>query len=125
MKKLALPVTLIALVGFLALAAEIPADKDVLTFQGKLGNVTFKHKEHATKGVTCVTCHHKTEGEAVPEPCSKCHMPDVEKEKAPKLKDAVHKTCQECHQKKIDAGEKAGPGKGAKECKGCHVKPVA
>lgn len=118
-------ITLLALTGIIVMAAEIPADKDVLTFDAKLGTVTFKHAEHAGRIGDCTTCHHKTEGDAIPQACSTCHMPKEVKDEAPKLKTAVHDNCQGCHQEKIDAGEKAGPVKGAKECKKCHIKEKA
>jgi hypothetical protein len=118
-------VALVALTGIIVLAAEIPADKEVIVFEAKLGKMTFKHSEHADRIGDCTTCHHKVEGDAVPQPCSACHMPKEEKDGAPKLKNAVHDSCQGCHQEKVDAGEKAGPVKGAKECKKCHIKETA
>lgn len=113
----------IAAVGMLVMAAEIPAGKEVLTFEGKLGKVTFKHTEHADRIGDCVICHHKTEGDATPKLCSECHMEKEEKDGAPKLKDAVHDNCQGCHQEKADAGEATGPLK--KKCKECHIKEQA
>jgi len=118
-------ITLLALTGIIVMAAEIPADKEVLTFDSKLGKVTFKHAEHAGRIGDCTTCHHKVEGDAVPQACSACHMPKEIKDEAPKLKTAVHDNCQGCHQEKLDAGEEAGPVKGAKECKKCHIKEKA
>ena len=125
MKSLAGPIALFALTGIIVLAAEIPADKDVIVFEAKLGKMTFKHKEHSDRIGDCTICHHKTEGDAVPQPCSACHMPKEVKDEAPKLKTAVHDSCQGCHQEKVDAGEKAGPVKGAKECKKCHIKDAS
>lgn len=123
MKKTLSLLALLALVSVLVMAADIPADKDVLTFEAKMGKVTFSHKDHAEKIGDCVSCHHKTEGDAVPKLCSECHPPDAAKDDAPKLKDAVHKNCQGCHQEKADAGEATGPLK--KKCKECHIKEKA
>jgi hypothetical protein len=124
-KSLFILIALLALTSILVIAAEIPADKEVLTFEAKMGTVTFKHKEHADRIGDCTKCHHKTEGDAVPQACTVCHMEKEVKDEAPKLKDAVHNNCQDCHQEKVDAGEKAGPLKGAKECKNCHIKAEA
>lgn len=123
MKKALSFLALLALVSVLVMAAEIPADKDVLSFDAKLGKVTFTHKEHAVRIGDCVTCHHKTEGDTVPQLCSSCHLANEAKDEAPKLKDAVHANCQGCHQEKADAGEAAGPLK--KKCKECHIKEQA
>jgi len=119
-KYLGLMVLLAATSMLVMAAAEIPADKDVLTFEGKLGKVTFKHTDHANRIGDCVSCHHKTEGDAVPQLCSECHMPKEEKDGAPKLKDAFHDNCQGCHQENADAGKPTGPLK--KKCKECHIK---
>ena len=118
-------IALLALTGIIVMAAEIPADKEVITFDAKMGKMTFTHKEHADRIGDCTTCHHKVVGDAVPQPCSACHMPKEIKDEAPKLKTAVHDNCQGCHQEKVDAGEEAGPVKGAKECKKCHIKEAA
>ena len=118
-------IALIALTSVFVLAAEIPAEKEVITFEAKLGTVTFKHAEHAGRIGDCTTCHHKMEGDAAPQPCSACHMEKEEKDGAPKLKDAVHDNCQGCHQEKADAGEKSGPVGGANECKKCHIKDAS
>ena len=124
-KSLISLIALLALTSIFVLAADIPAEKETITFDAKLGTVTFKHAEHAGRIGDCTTCHHKTEGDAVPEACSKCHMPKEVKDEAPKLKTAVHNRCQGCHQEKLDAGEKSGPVKGAKECKKCHIKAAS
>lgn len=126
MKKVLVLVSLIALASIWAWAADIPADKDVIKFEAKVGVATFNHKEHAERGIDCVTCHHKTEGDATPEACGKCHDKKEVKEEAPKLKDAVHKTCWDCHTKLREEGKDAGPVKKWEkkaECKKCHIKP--
>jgi DnaJ-class molecular chaperone len=118
---------LIMLAGFLclsgaALAYEtvIPADKEVIQFETKLGTVTFLHKMHADLSVTkCTTCHHalKEEDERV-KACHECHGKDVAE--APKVKTAFHSTCIGCHEYTVAHGDEAGPQK--KKCKLCHVK---
>ena len=51
-------------ISFSVTGAEIPADKEIIVFPGKLGDVTFKHKLHSTlenvggvEKVQCSTCH--------------------------------------------------------------------
>lgn len=105
MKKLLILFVVAAVFGtaFLAIAADKPAQ---VTYEVKMGNVSFDHTKH--EGVTdCATCHH-TEGEAS---CKSCHM--KKKGDAPKAKDAFHKNCKGCHK-----DMKKGPTK----CKECHVK---
>ncbi|MBZ0251745.1 MAG: hypothetical protein K8I02_00260, partial [Candidatus Methylomirabilis sp.] len=51
--------------------------------------------------------------------CRECHMPDVVKDKAPKLKDALHHFCIECHDQARKDGNKDAP---KKTCKACHTK---
>lgn len=118
MRKFAWVVAGLFVVGMVAVAADIPADKAVIKFDSKMGTVTFPHKAHVEKGAKCVDCHHtQKEGQAV-ETCGKCHDAKEAKGNAPKLQDAVHKSCKGCHEKSVAAGKKA-PGK---ECKACHVK---
>lgn len=110
-------------------AQDIPADKEVITFTGKLGTVTFLHGMHAhlvdvggLPKVECTTCHHKTEPGAMPKKCDECHaQKDGEKmENAPNIKDAFHLRCRGCHQYTMETmGKQAGPDK---KCKLCHVK---
>jgi hypothetical protein len=126
MKRTLIVMAILALIAAAAAVAgaQIPADKEVLEFEHKLGNVTFEHAKHAGyEGVTCVTCHHKTEGDAMPQACVECHPKKVEKGSEDlKLQDAVHNQWWSCHQEKIDAGLKGGPVKGAKNCKQCHIR---
>ena len=102
-------------------AAEIPLDKEIILFtHSKLGNVTFLHKMHSQLDeVECTTCHHKHEGDGMPEPCHKCHQSKPEDE-TPKIIKAFHTRCRGCHQYTIETGRKAGP---VKKCTLCHVKP--
>jgi predicted CXXCH cytochrome family protein len=122
-KKTLVVVGLLALVsvGALVIAGEVPADKAEIKFDTKMGTVTFPHKVHSgLEGVSCTSCHHTLKEGATPQACSSCHDPKMEKDGAPKLKDAVHNNCYGCHQEKADAGMKSGPLK--KDCKACHVK---
>jgi hypothetical protein len=104
---------------------EIPDDKAVITFDTKMGTVTFNHKLHATvRGIECQSCHHTLkEGEPV-KPCSDCHKKSKSKVEgfsvmAPKTKDAFHDKCKGCHQYTMkELKQPAGPTK----CKLCHVK---
>lgn len=122
MKKMLVVLFVFGLVGAWALAGSIPAGKETIKFEAKMGAVSFPHKAHADKGVSCVTCHHTSkEGEA-PKGCGSegCHDAKEAKGKAAKLADAVHKNCWDCHDKTAAAGKKSGPVK--KDCKVCHVK---
>ena len=98
----------------------IPADQDVISFETKLGVVTFQHKKHAELSQTeCSTCHHKLQPEDTSvKACHACHGADVAD--APKVKTAFHTTCIGCHEYTVKQGEEAGPLK--KKCKLCHVK---
>ena len=105
--------------------AEIPDDKAVLTFETKMGTVTFNHSLHATvRGIECQSCHHThKEGEAI-KGCPECHK-KTESEVAgfsvlaPKNKDAFHNKCKGCHQYTMkELQQPAGPTK----CKLCHIK---
>ena len=109
-------------------ASEIPADKEVIVFSGKTGDVTFNHKLHAglenvggVDKVECSTCHHTYQGEGAVKPCSECHVRDKSKAAAdtPDLKKAFHYRCRECHKYTVEEGKPAGP---VKKCKLCHVK---
>jgi len=117
-KKAVLLVAGLFLIGMLASAAEIPAGKETIKFDTKMGTVTFPHKAHVEKGAKCEDCHHAVKGMEAKNLCSDCHSATEAKGNALKLKDAVHKTCGDCHAKTVAAGKKA-PGK---ECKACHVK---
>ena len=114
-----------------ALAEElaIPPEKAVITFDTKLGTVTFAHQKHAGLKITeCKTCHHKMEPtDTAVKPCHECHKhKPKDKAKAdgdepPFTKSAFHTRCIGCHEYTVAQGEQAGPLK--KKCKICHVKP--
>lgn len=98
----------------------IPADKEVIQFETKLGTVTFAHKMHADLSITqCTTCHHKYQPtDTVIKPCHECHKHEsTETEKA---STAFHTRCTGCHEYTVAGGQEAGPLK--KKCKLCHVK---
>jgi hypothetical protein len=123
-KRIVVAVLVAFVATMLVLAAQVPEGTEVLTFEHKLGNVTFQHAMHAgLEGVECQTCHHTSEAGETPEKCSACHLSKPpEGEEAPKLFKAVHDQCWGCHQEKVDAGMDSGPLKGAKNCKECHVR---
>ena len=58
-----------------ASAAEIPADKEIITLSPKFGTVTFAHKRHSEMpGTDCVTCHHTAGAQdAAIQACHDCH----------------------------------------------------
>lgn len=98
----------------------IPADKEVIQFETKIGTVTFLHKMHADMSITeCSTCHHTLKaGDEQVKPCHACHgSKDGE---APMVKTAFHSTCAGCHEYTVAHGGEAGPL--PKKCKLCHVK---
>ena len=115
-------------VSFAVVGSEIPADKNVIVFPGKLGDVTFNHKLHSglenvggVEKVECSTCHHSYEGEGAVKACSNCHVRTKKADPAgaPNLKKAFHFRCRNCHKYTMEQGKKAGPDK---KCKLCHVK---
>lgn len=99
----------------------IPQDKEVIEFEGRIGNVTFAHKKHAELSITqCTTCHHKhLPADTVVKPCHECHL--HKSGKVPKTKKAFHARCIGCHEYTVAGGQPAGPVK--KRCLLCHVKP--
>ena len=99
----------------------IPQDKEVIEFEGRVGNVTFAHKKHAELSITqCTTCHHKhLPADTVVKPCHECHL--HKSGKVPKTKKAFHARCIGCHEYTVAGGQPAGPVK--KRCLLCHVKP--
>jgi len=123
------------------LAADIPADKAVITLDqipGKQGSVKFPHAKHATEfkvdgqSIPCKTCHHTMKSDAeTPQSCESCHVKTGETQKqfegktAPVLgvsgnmKSVIyHQNClNSCHKK-----AKAADGKSIATCKTCHVK---
>ena len=119
---------ILLLVSFTVVGSEIPADKNVIVFPGKLGDVTFNHKLHSglqdvggLEKVECSTCHHTYEGEGAVKTCGDCHVRSKKSvtEGTPDLKKAFHFRCRSCHKYTMEQGTKAGPDK---MCKLCHVK---
>jgi hypothetical protein len=115
-------------ISFAVVGSEIPADKDIIVFPGKLGEVTFNHKLHSglenvggEEKVECSTCHHTYEGEGAVKACSGCHVRSKKEASTdtPDLKKAFHYRCRNCHKYTMEEGKKAGPDK---KCKLCHVK---
>ena len=106
----------------LAEEIEIPADKNIIQFDTKIGTVTFLHQMHAELSITeCSTCHHKIQPEdTTVQACHECHKKDSQE--PPKAKTAFHTRCTGCHQYTVDGGDNAGPVR--KKCKLCHVKAV-
>ena len=99
---------------------KIPADKEVIKFETKLGIVTFAHQKHANLSITqCTTCHHKKQpAETVMKPCHECHQ---HKSKQPKkAKIIFHARCTGCHEYTASSGQNAGPLQ--EKCKLCHIK---
>ena len=101
-------------------SADIPQGKEVLTIdfiKDKKAPVVLKHKVHVTEHkVTCKECHHKMEEGKPMMTCGDCHLKVAEEGKVG-FKDAMHKKCQGCHEKK------GGSAPVKSNCKGCHVAP--
>ena len=106
MKKLLILCVTMIMVSLIA-SISIAATKGPpeVKFTPKMGTVTFPHAAHQAL-TACETCHHT--GEYVQ--CKSCHGVDPN---APKVKDAFHTRCKECHKEL-----KKGPTK----CKECHIK---
>ncbi len=121
MRKAVLLVAGLFLLGVLATAAEIPAGKETLKFESNMGTVTFEHKAHVAAGAKCEDCHHAVKDMAQKDRCSDCHDAKETKGAVLKLKDAVHKNCQGCHESLLAAGKKAPD----KKCPTCHKKAKA
>lgn len=117
-RKAVLLVAGLFLVGVVATAADIPAGKETIKFEAKIGNVTFGHKAHVDYGAKCEDCHHPVKDAEAKFLCSDCHDAKETKGNVLKLADAVHKNCKGCHEKTVAAGKKAP----SKDCKACHVK---
>ena len=105
MKKFLVLLVVAAFVGTALIAVASDKGPAEIKLEAKMGTVTFNHAAHQGLVPDCATCHHTGGFEA----CTSCH----DGTKAPKSKDAFHKTCIDCHKK-----EAKGPSK----CKECHVK---
>jgi len=77
----------------------------------KKGTVTFLHRKHQNRKISCVTCHHQDKDVSkTPRSCRSCHGKIAD---APPMMTAAHKRCRDCHK-----SNKKGPTK----CPDCHVK---
>lgn len=86
--------------------------------------VMFPHNQHVEAGLSCKDCHHRYEkGKNVLDEgeleegkpgikCSDCHGSKVR----PKLREAFHRQCIDCHTKM----EKGGKKTGSRLCGECH-----
>jgi len=104
----------------MAAEMKIPADKEVIQFDTKLGIVSFAHQKHADLSITqCTTCHHESKPtDTVIKPCHECHQHDSAA--PPKASTAFHTRCTGCHEYTVAGGQQAGPLK--QKCKLCHIK---
>lgn len=107
---------LAALAAALPLAAAEPTANEppeVVMIAGLadwFGPVVFPHAVHADLAGDCVSCHHNSDGEAVP--CATCHeaAPVAAADAPPTLRVAYHRQCVTCH---TEAGAPVA-------CGGCH-----
>ena len=77
----------------------------------------FSHEGHATDYADgdCLTCHHDTSIEPVPQSCSNCHMDGSNSVLS--LRDATHARCADCHSDMFDDGIRG--------CANCHERKQA
>jgi DnaJ-class molecular chaperone len=76
----------------------------------KLQPVIFSHATHVERQkIECTTCHHKDPAE--PKACTTCHNTEGQG-KAPSGKDALHRSCERCHDEQVHW-----------KCHDCHHKP--
>ncbi len=95
----------------MAQAAEAPKGTVSIKAEGaKMAPVPFQHEKHSK--VECAKCHHKDA--ASPKACTSCHDLKEAKNNAPKVQDAFHKVCLECH--------KSAGGNAPTKCNDCHKK---
>ncbi|MHC4663666.1 MAG: cytochrome c3 family protein [Planctomycetota bacterium] len=104
----------------------IPAKITICPPEGaEKGAVEFPHRKHSDSkdkgglGYGCKKCHHKMKSsDETPTKCTGCHkLKPAEGDETPRLKDAFHDSCKDCH-KKGDGKETDAP----KKCNECHAK---
>jgi hypothetical protein len=116
----------------LALAAEVPAGREVIVLHhvaGKLGPVRFTHRDHATTHrmpdgtrLTCRTCHHTLPADEPGEPrpdmrCTLCHAPLGEPER-----ERDGKKARGLARLKPDGAIDIGSVLFHAQCRGCHLR---
>ena len=90
-------------------AADAPKGAvSIKTDGAKMAPVSFSHEKHAK--VDCAKCHHVKDKPTAA--CNSCHDLKEAKNNAPKIQDAFHKACLDCHK------AQNGPSK----CNDCHKK---
>ncbi len=123
MKRIVLLVAMVAFLGLAVVAFATPAgpagDLKITKAEGaaKKPAVNYNHEKHTAAVPDCKTCHHTWKGEGNPEKCSKCHGAKKDGKKL-SIKNALHKSCKDCHKNLKKAGKKTGPT----SCKACHKK---
>jgi c(7)-type cytochrome triheme protein len=122
-------ITMAILVAFIIPWVKAQPDKIKLDHVVAFGKkqrppVLFPHNQHIETGLSCKDCHHRYEkGKNVLEDseleegkpgikCSECHGPKTR----PKLREAFHRQCMDCHNKMKKTGKKTGP----RLCGECH-----
>jgi hypothetical protein len=76
--------------------------------------MTFAHADH--RDVNCVVCHHEFADASGNGLCIDCHKTNVDIRA--EIEPMFHTLCRDCHVKKREKGEDAGP---VRQCKGCHT----
>ena len=90
-------------------AADAPkAPVSIKADGAKMAPVSFSHEKHGK--VDCAKCHHVKDKPT--EACKSCHDLKEAKNNAPKIQDAFHKVCLDCHK------AQGAPAK----CNDCHKK---
>ena len=108
-------VSVVVLAAFLSVgityAADAPkAPVSIKADGAKMAPVAFSHEKHGK--VDCAKCHHVKD--KPPAACNSCHDLKEAKNNAPKIQDAFHKACLDCH--------KAQGGNAPTKCNDCHKK---
>lgn len=115
-------------VGFAAEKFDIPEKITIDICKDKKEAVEFPHKAHIDRNTTCITCHHKREGDAKPQKCESCH--DKTKDDGAKIaimgnpatsstKGVFHIKCIACHK---DEKAKNPVTNAPTVCTKCHQK---
>jgi predicted CXXCH cytochrome family protein len=108
-------VSVVVLAAFLSVgityAADAPKAPVLIKADGaKMAPVAFSHEKHGK--VDCAKCHHVKDKPTAA--CNSCHDLKEAKNNAPKIQDAFHKLCLDCH--------KAQGGNAPTKCNDCHKK---
>ncbi len=69
----------------------------------EFGVIAFDHEAHTESAGDCIDCHHGPDKEPESQSCRSCHPTGSDKN-IPRLQDAAHDRCQQCHDEKFEEG---------------------